>query len=431
MGQALPPIVFPRVYFKEHFIRDGPAGCIGTAHPSGWMTANNFLETFCETITSPVLLLLDNHDSHLSIEVLDYAKENGVVMLSFPPHCSHMMQPLDRMVYGAFKKFYNSALKAWLMDHPGRPVGIYDVPGLGAQAFPKAMTPANVLSGFCVTGTFPHDRNIFPSESFLPSQVTDRDDPNVPESSTEVSEPVASAATNLSDAAPVLGVSQSQEELPSASEESAPVAEDIGKQSCMSTSHQLPPGPVSQSSSEAQPLSEVSQSPQVSAPEPPISATPSEITAGDSERLLSPEDIRPFPRAPPRKVSAKRAGSCRILTDTPVKNEIAQKKQKQAEKKRRHRPADTTAKPCKRLNFSTSDCETHTARQHSKKLKASNIVPDTNSNATRLYCDGLFLESRNEFRPWIMCEGKCKKWAHRVCAGKDKKDRHFVCEFCG
>jgi len=30
--------VFPRVNFREGFIRDGPTGCIGVAHPPGWMT---------------------------------------------------------------------------------------------------------------------------------------------------------------------------------------------------------------------------------------------------------------------------------------------------------------------------------------------------------------------------------------------------------
>ena len=44
IGQAIPPMfVFPRVHFKEHFIRDGPPGCIGTSYPSGWMTADTFV----------------------------------------------------------------------------------------------------------------------------------------------------------------------------------------------------------------------------------------------------------------------------------------------------------------------------------------------------------------------------------------------------
>jgi len=43
-GNTVPPMfVFPRVNFREHFIRDGPTGCIGVAHPSGWMTDMNFV----------------------------------------------------------------------------------------------------------------------------------------------------------------------------------------------------------------------------------------------------------------------------------------------------------------------------------------------------------------------------------------------------
>jgi len=44
IGQAIPPMfIFPRVHFKSHFIKFGPAGCIGTSYPSGWMTAESFL----------------------------------------------------------------------------------------------------------------------------------------------------------------------------------------------------------------------------------------------------------------------------------------------------------------------------------------------------------------------------------------------------
>ena len=32
-------------------------------------------------------------------------------MVSFPPHCSHKLQPLDRAVFGPLERFYNSARK--------------------------------------------------------------------------------------------------------------------------------------------------------------------------------------------------------------------------------------------------------------------------------------------------------------------------------
>jgi hypothetical protein len=85
------------------------------------MMAENFeefLKHFVKNVNcsldNPALLLLDNHDSHISIAGIDYAKEHGIIMLSFPPHCSHKLQPLDRSVYDPFKKYYNSACDAWL-----------------------------------------------------------------------------------------------------------------------------------------------------------------------------------------------------------------------------------------------------------------------------------------------------------------------------
>ena len=92
----------------------------------------------------PLLLLLDNHEFHISIEVIDYAREHGVVMLSFPPHCSHKLQPLDRTVYGPLKKYYNSACESWLLANPGKTMNIYNIPALVAEAFPKALCPSNI-----------------------------------------------------------------------------------------------------------------------------------------------------------------------------------------------------------------------------------------------------------------------------------------------
>ena len=113
-GNFVPPkLVFPRKKFKNHFIRDGPNGCVGAATSSDWMEPETFLlfmKHFVKTVKvnteHPVLLLLDNHYSHLAIDVLDYCKDNGVVLLSFPPHCSHKLQPLDRTVFGPLKKIW-------------------------------------------------------------------------------------------------------------------------------------------------------------------------------------------------------------------------------------------------------------------------------------------------------------------------------------
>jgi tyrosine-protein phosphatase YwqE len=41
---------------------------------------------------SPVLLLLDGHRSHTkSLQLMNNASENGVIMLYFTPHCTHRL----------------------------------------------------------------------------------------------------------------------------------------------------------------------------------------------------------------------------------------------------------------------------------------------------------------------------------------------------
>lgn len=181
-GNSVPPfLVFPRVNFKDHMLLNAPPGTAGVAHKTGWMTAANFLKWMDHFIThtkcsneNPVLLIMDNHESHISIESIDKAKANGITLLTFPPHCSHKLQPLDRTVYGPLKKYYNAACNSWMLSNPGKPMTIYDVAGLLGEAFPRAFCPANIISGFKSTGIYPFDSNVFSDDDFMSSFVTNR-----------------------------------------------------------------------------------------------------------------------------------------------------------------------------------------------------------------------------------------------------------------
>ena len=43
----------------------------------------------------PVLLVLDNHISHCSLDAVMFCRNSFITLLSLPPHASHMMQPLN------------------------------------------------------------------------------------------------------------------------------------------------------------------------------------------------------------------------------------------------------------------------------------------------------------------------------------------------
>ena len=108
------------------------------------------------------------------MEIINLAENNGLSILTFPPHCSHRLQPLDVAVFGPFKTFYNSFADAWMTNHPGRSITIYEISELSGAAFVKAFTLENITSAFKATGIYPFSPQIFTEDSFLPSAVTER-----------------------------------------------------------------------------------------------------------------------------------------------------------------------------------------------------------------------------------------------------------------
>ncbi|KAI7796638.1 hypothetical protein IRJ41_003050 [Triplophysa rosa] len=301
-GNSIPPyFIFFRVNFRDHFLINGLPGSKGGVNSSGWMKDTHFVDflkhfsehTKCSK-EKPCLLLLDNHQSHLSIDGLNYAKENGIIMLSFPPHCSHRLQPLDRSVYGPLKRHINSACDAWMRNIPGKTISIYDIPGIVAIAYPLAATPLNIQAGFRVAGVQPYNRDVFLETEFAPSYVTDRpiQNPALPGPSTNSALPGPS--TNLSDPS-------TNSALPGPSTNSALPGP--------STNSALPSMPSYASATTSSPL-------------------PSNAIADSG--LPTPEDFRPYPKAGPRKPASKgrKRRKSAILTDTPVKQQLEKEKNK-------------------------------------------------------------------------------------------------------
>lgn len=184
IGNTIPPVfVFPRVNYKEFMLNGAPVGSLGLAYTSGWMTETNFHKALQHFVRhakpniangEKVLLILDNHESHISLPTISYAKENGVILLTFPPHCSHRLQPLDVAVYGPFKARFRSVQDDWLTSNPGKRITIYEVAALAKEAFLSAFNPSNITSSFRKTGIYPLNKEIFTDNDYLPAAVTDQ-----------------------------------------------------------------------------------------------------------------------------------------------------------------------------------------------------------------------------------------------------------------
>ncbi|KAJ8964875.1 hypothetical protein NQ314_004557 [Rhamnusium bicolor] len=184
-------------------------GAIGAANKSGWSNEDvffkylqHFISHVKPTIEDKVILLLDNHESHVSIPTIDLAKRSGVILVTFHPHTSHRMQPLNVCVYGPFMTYYSSAVSYWMNTpgNAGKPITIYDVAELANTTYLKAFTPSNITKGFQVPELYPLNSDIFGEQDFLPSNVTHRTDPSLSKASSQI-KPLSSNETSVITAA--------------------------------------------------------------------------------------------------------------------------------------------------------------------------------------------------------------------------------------
>jgi hypothetical protein len=170
---------------RDQFMNDSPPGAKGIAAKTGYMNSDifsdDYLPFFIEKTRCskerPVLLILDNHCSHVSLKAVTLCKDSGIIMLTLPPHTSHKLQPLDRSVFGPLKTSLGIAAKEWMRNHPGRAISIYEIAQISATAVERAMSPGNIKSGFRCSGIYPFNTQIFQDHEFEPSMVTDQPDP--------------------------------------------------------------------------------------------------------------------------------------------------------------------------------------------------------------------------------------------------------------
>lgn len=311
-GNTIPPLfVFPRVHFKDNFLEGAPEGSLGAANKSGWINGDIFISvlkhiqknTLC-TKENPILLLCDNHESHITLEAINYAKENGIIYLSFPPHTSHRLQPLDVGVFGPFKSKLKTAFNNWHIMNPGKAVSIYNIPKLVKIAYFESFTAKNITSGFRAPGIWPLNELAFSDEDFGPIEVyTSGNLEPMPANQNNITEDPSSTAT----------------------QDFLQVPQESGSQIC--------------------------NSPATTALCEPVALdNPSIHQVTPTKNPLTPEAIRPYPTAVRNKKPNKgrQPGKSRIYTDTPEKNKIEEKyKEKQLKKLEQERRA--RAKQTKRV----------------------------------------------------------------------------------
>ena len=100
------------------------------------------------------LLILDGHDSHHTIEYIQYCDEHNIIPFGLPPNLTHLLQSLDVVVFQPLKYYYAKALDLIVRDghiNISKLEFLSIIEGVRRQAFKRN----TLLSAFKKTGIWP------------------------------------------------------------------------------------------------------------------------------------------------------------------------------------------------------------------------------------------------------------------------------------
>lgn len=122
-GQIVSPmVVFPFVRPNKVIIDSIPADWLLGRSESGWMKSETFYEYIANgmdkwltknNIKRPVLLLVDGHKSHLSLELSKFCYDHQIILYALPPNTTHIMQPADVSVFKPLKTNWKKTVRQW------------------------------------------------------------------------------------------------------------------------------------------------------------------------------------------------------------------------------------------------------------------------------------------------------------------------------
>ena len=116
----------------------------------------------------PVVLIMDNHGSHISIPVIELAIKESITLIGLPAHTTHIMQPLDVGIIGPLKDKVTSIATNLGFVNKSLVIGKAKMP-IGLNHAIDQTTPFSVKEAFRKAGLHPIDKTVIDPSQIVPA----------------------------------------------------------------------------------------------------------------------------------------------------------------------------------------------------------------------------------------------------------------------
>ena len=141
-----------------------------TTSPNGWTNNDlglTWLQQVFDRYTKPKnridwrLLIIDGHGSHVTKDFINYCDKHKILLMIYPPHATHTLQPLDVVCFKPLAQNYTNELDNRMQKTQGwLPVKKSDFFSLFWKAWVTTFTNKLIQKSFKATGIFPANANV-------------------------------------------------------------------------------------------------------------------------------------------------------------------------------------------------------------------------------------------------------------------------------
>lgn len=150
----------------------------------GWMDSNTFsafIDHFDENVSKadrPVVLLIDSVSSHINMDIFTKAATKQIEIYRLVPNATHLLQPLDKGVFGPFKMEWYTTVRKNTRLNPDKPITKKNFAAKLNETYLSFYRPSIVIGAFKGSGIYPVCRQAISNDRLKPSKtftVTDED----------------------------------------------------------------------------------------------------------------------------------------------------------------------------------------------------------------------------------------------------------------
>ena len=102
----------------------------------------------------PVILFVDGHKTHTTMQLSVFCEENGVILYLLPPNTTHILQPADVGVFRPFKAMWKKAVHEFQRTDPNRGVRRLNVAPLLKNIL-DSLNQNTIINSYVATGLCP------------------------------------------------------------------------------------------------------------------------------------------------------------------------------------------------------------------------------------------------------------------------------------